>query len=532
MTILKYFSVSTHSSAPNPPSDNKRSVNLALETVLEFNERDKASDINFLDNVQNFITKVKTVIGKNSNVQTSLRRAVNVAAIDTFTGFLQKLVNILNTFDNTTLIDFFENLDKEIRKYHYKGCKFYELTENNDIRKFIAAKLDLIRRTPASVIKSNINTLSETLNNLNYHKNIKKIFDYINSLYRQDSRGKFQKVLTELELYGRSNSQSNTRLSEIIKNGVRSIIFDHYTNLNTNVRRDVKQKMETFWKQFNKNPPSSNIAYARSSNNYMNEVKSLKSVSRKYTKNTEVKQSDPKNMGTKQNDVKHDYKRKKHTGKDTINGPAKVQDKGIRIPSPQQTGATNQQETKIERQLQSHCLSSQSLEIYHQSKEYTRQNKAIHSKQLSMKTLMKSKKKSMNIEAVIPTTRNPTHNTVPNIWIEESTGRLPKEVLDKLSIKAKGHNITTAVSKHAPGRNKKYYKGRKIWHGKMYKPKHDTKRMTKYRSKYVSQYASVQASRHNASENKKLITNKSSKPVNSKVHQYKKSMRSMRVESK
>ncbi|KAJ8706784.1 hypothetical protein PYW07_012862 [Mythimna separata] len=510
----------THSLAPNVPIDNKRSVNLALETVLEFSDRDKAGDIKFLDNVQNFISKVKTVINNNSNVPTDFRRDFKTPTVDTITDFIQEAIKTLNTYDNTTFKDFFDILDEEIRKYHYRGCKFYELMENHEIRKMIAAKLDALKTQSAEAIKADIKALSEKLTNGNYDKNVTEIVNYIDSLYRQDARKQLQKVISELEAHGNVKPKSNTKLREIIKNAVRSVVFDHYTNLNANVRRDVKQKIDSFWKRFNPNTDGSN--------NIINKVKKSKLDSRKHIANIEVEQSDYKEAGKKREIMRLDKKRYKHVRKDNTDEPLKGHDKVKKILSPKYTGATFQKRIKSKHQGES--SDSESLEFYREPTANAQQNRTKQSKKLPLKASMKSKKKSEK-KIVNLTTRISKGSKKPNIWIEESTGRLPKEVLDKLADRLRGQyttNTARGTNDHSSKKNNKYGKGRKSWHGKMYERK--GKKMSgkeynkKYQNKHITEHEtekdslSTQDSSQTSSENTehkydKISSKKSKAPV-------------------
>lgn len=227
-------------------NDKQRSVNLNLETVLEFNQKDNSADIQFLDNVQKFITKVRNVIDNNK----VSRRDFRSGRSENLTDFIQDVIYILNTYEEPDFQDVFDILDDEIRKYHYRGCRFYELTENLDVRKLLASKFDLIRAQPISVVKGYINMLAVILKEEKYDKSVKELMDFINSLYRQDSRDKFSKVLIGLEEFNKQKKKSVSDLVKIVRDGVRSIIFDHYTDLNPNARRELKTKIEAFLKQY------------------------------------------------------------------------------------------------------------------------------------------------------------------------------------------------------------------------------------------------------------------------------------------
>ncbi|PZC72184.1 hypothetical protein B5X24_HaOG211774 [Helicoverpa armigera] len=98
--------------------------------------------------------------------------------------------------------------------------------------------------------KVNLNALSYILKEEMYDDNVKEFIDHVNSLYKDDSKEKFQKVLNELEQYGVKSKRTDDKLEKIIRDGLRSVIFDHYTNLNVNIRRKLKTKIDKFWSKF------------------------------------------------------------------------------------------------------------------------------------------------------------------------------------------------------------------------------------------------------------------------------------------
>ncbi|CAH0602318.1 unnamed protein product [Chrysodeixis includens] len=96
--------------------------------------------------------------------------------------------------------------------------------------------------------------LATMLRDETYDKHVKELLDFINSLYRQDAKDKFSKVLVALEQFNKQKDKSVSDLVKIVREGVRSIIFDHYTELNPNARRELKAKIETFLKQYKQQP--------------------------------------------------------------------------------------------------------------------------------------------------------------------------------------------------------------------------------------------------------------------------------------
>ncbi|CAG9790577.1 unnamed protein product [Diatraea saccharalis] len=230
----------------NPP----RSVNIALETVFAFNENDKSADIKLIDQVQEFLKSIKHVIRKNE----IFRRSKNDNSDDTpltFTDFVKSIMIILSSYNEDDLEDVAAVIDEELRKYHYKGCKFYELIENREVRRFMADKLDKIRTKPGNVLKGQLKAAIKKLTNENHAMKYKEIGEYVDSLYKKGDTVKFNSFLKKIALYGRKTKRANLDLTKIIRRGLRNLIFDHYSKLDKDTRRDLKIKLETFWNNFN-----------------------------------------------------------------------------------------------------------------------------------------------------------------------------------------------------------------------------------------------------------------------------------------
>ncbi|KAJ8706753.1 hypothetical protein PYW07_012831 [Mythimna separata] len=125
--------------------------------------------------------------------------------------------------------------------------------ENDELRKYIDEKFDLIKEKPVSFIKDKVNEVAEKVTNKTYDKNANKLLDYINSMYKADDRGKFRKVLTDLKSLGSSNHvKSKNELVKKIRYGIWTIIFNHYMNLNDDEKRDLKNEIAEYLKGITK----------------------------------------------------------------------------------------------------------------------------------------------------------------------------------------------------------------------------------------------------------------------------------------
>lgn len=163
-----------------------------------------------------------------------------------FTDFLDTCIETLKTYHDKDLKEFAESFNEEIRKYHYKGCKFYELLENNKARQIISPKLEEFRTQPTKKLRKVLNKLQKKLRHMKSEK-VKAIASLVNSLYRIDAQSKFKTFIDNLEAYKtKPKNDVSFDLGKIIKNGIRALLFDHYSNLNPNVRQDVKAQVNAF----------------------------------------------------------------------------------------------------------------------------------------------------------------------------------------------------------------------------------------------------------------------------------------------
>ncbi|XP_022830929.1 uncharacterized protein LOC111359570 [Spodoptera litura] len=119
-----------------------------------------------LNIAKDLLAKTKT-LGKVPKFQVTTPRVV------TFTGFILQAINIINTYEDTTFGDFIDILNEEVKNYHYRGCKFSELTKHHDTRRMLQTKLNLISGKPVSETKANINAVADILRDERYDKKVK-----------------------------------------------------------------------------------------------------------------------------------------------------------------------------------------------------------------------------------------------------------------------------------------------------------------------------------------------------------------------
>ncbi|XP_035457682.2 uncharacterized protein LOC118281222 [Spodoptera frugiperda] len=178
------------------------------------------------------------------------RFQVTTPRVVTFTEFLQQAIHILNTYDDTTFGDFIDILNEEVKNHHYKGCKFSDLTKHHDTRRLLQTKLDLISGKPVSETKANVNALADMLRDERYDRKAKDFVDFINSLYGAATVEKFEKILNELEHYNKPGTRRmDDNLAQLVKDALKTLIFDYYTKLHVNAKIELKEKIQEIWNQ-------------------------------------------------------------------------------------------------------------------------------------------------------------------------------------------------------------------------------------------------------------------------------------------
>ncbi|KAH9630515.1 hypothetical protein HF086_006482, partial [Spodoptera exigua] len=483
---------------------SEKSVHLALETVLEFNDKDKESDLKFLDNIQNFVNKVKSAIDKTG----SHGRDSKDVRIESLTDFVQQAVSILNLYDDTTFIDFLETLNDEIRKYHYRGCKFHELMDNYELRSLIGSTLDLIKGKPVKVIKAYINVFVDMLKEENYDRSAKEIVDYINSLYGQDSKPKLIKVLRDIDNYGKPTSEKNRNsLVRIIREGIRSIIFDHYTQLNPKTRKELKAKIEAYMKKNKRTSSKIAIPNTRANKTLLYGVYKKEAVkpSERKLERIEIKQTDLKNnlvdreVQDKKERIQQTRKEKKTQSKfpEIIMPTIKQEEKELI--------ARSEAEADEDGSSTSETFESNSIQLsLERQKEFNTMRYVTLYPEAFTPLAPKYQKHFKIVHRSVKAT-TPDNQKVLTIWVEESTGIIPKYILNKYTTttpKPQKHKHKKAHKIHEKKQKKKQTKSKGKHHNK-YKSttegikqkhghksyKHDTTRHTKkHDSKHRTTY--------------------------------------------
>ncbi|KAJ8706754.1 hypothetical protein PYW07_012832 [Mythimna separata] len=284
--------------------DQHRSYYQAVAATDHINEETKDDDNDDTENLysrNNFVAKVKD--GKKTT------KLVITPEVETFTDFIQETVDILNTYDNTAFKDFFHILDTEIRKYHYEGCRFAELMQNRNTRTLLAGALKSVRENTVTFTKANINEIADLIRYEMNDEHVKELLNYINSLYITTERD-FIRILNNLKLHTNMKSrETHNYLEQVIRDGVRTVLFNHYTDLNTQTRRELKEKIEKFWEKYKKRSASKDE---------MNSIVKTDPVSNPAIDNVKTIDNNPKELEPTQRDPKTFLgERKRIVDKDT-----------------------------------------------------------------------------------------------------------------------------------------------------------------------------------------------------------------------
>ncbi|CAB3258048.1 unnamed protein product [Arctia plantaginis] len=230
------------------PSSGRRDVNFTLETIFEINHND-AADVRALENAKNLINSVKRAFLQNTVQQQRNNSETEVSNNMTFSDFCQKVIAVIYRYDDSDLKDFVAITSDEIKNYHYRGCKFHELAENMKLRKYFDQLQEINKHKSAGDIKKILNTVDKTLKDKNLDIYKRGFIDAVNDLYKADTVVKFNKFLTNIEDY-RQNARRNMDLVKIIRSGIRSIIFDHYTDLSDQERSQFTSKLGDFFSYY------------------------------------------------------------------------------------------------------------------------------------------------------------------------------------------------------------------------------------------------------------------------------------------
>ncbi|XP_013163534.1 PREDICTED: uncharacterized protein LOC106114759 [Papilio xuthus] len=228
--VLVQFCVITLATKP-------RSVNLALETTFEFNNK---QDVSIIQKVRNFLNKIENVVDK--------KLAKRNGETTEFTDFLQDLISTINTYEDDDFKQVFRVLDNVVHNFKSKDNKFNQIY-NERLKYILANMLKKINKAPAkflrSQLKKNLRVIQKKDINLDFLK-------FLNMIYKKKSSTALKQTLDNFKNYGKKTRTSDVdmNLKDIIEKAVKSIIYDQYNNLNS----DSQKEVQIWIKELTKNP--------------------------------------------------------------------------------------------------------------------------------------------------------------------------------------------------------------------------------------------------------------------------------------
>ncbi|OWR53770.1 hypothetical protein KGM_203359 [Danaus plexippus plexippus] len=210
-----------------------RSVNLALETVVEF---DKLDDVKVVNRVQDFLTRVQSLLNKNHRSDLSTRRK----NLYQFSDFLEDVIIEVQSLDDDDLLEIFNIVKKNVEKR-----KKNDILDDNG-RRYLSGKLSVLRQRPTVEIRSDLDELLRELRNDRQSKS-NYILGFINKLYERDAQNKLKKFVKRLNIFRRSARKSKVDLKNIIEKVINDVIYEHYNNLEGDERRYIKKYVRSFF---------------------------------------------------------------------------------------------------------------------------------------------------------------------------------------------------------------------------------------------------------------------------------------------
>ncbi|KAJ0169547.1 hypothetical protein K1T71_014732 [Dendrolimus kikuchii] len=120
------------------------------------------------------------------------------------------------------------------------------------MRRSLGEVLDNMKNIEVNKAKAGFKGFIDRLSKSKQTTQTADFHNYVNSLYANKDKF-FKRFINSFnQVLGRSK-RTNMDLIRIIREGLRSIIFDHYSNLNVNARRELVVKIQALWKDIASN---------------------------------------------------------------------------------------------------------------------------------------------------------------------------------------------------------------------------------------------------------------------------------------
>ncbi|XP_063386274.1 uncharacterized protein DDB_G0286591-like [Cydia fagiglandana] len=211
-----------------------KQLNLALETVLQFDKKDRAADLAVLDKVQGFLDNIKNAM------QTSGRRSSGNDI--TFTDFILKAAKILKSLKDDVLEEVYVVINDESRRYFNKNNELKELFDDNDMRRYVSEKLDDNKEMTANDLRRHIDAVIALIENKREAGGNTDLLEIGNTLY-EGASAKLRKALSDLKKLRRGNEYNTGNL---LRRGLASLAFLHYESLGNDVKTQFKKLLNNY----------------------------------------------------------------------------------------------------------------------------------------------------------------------------------------------------------------------------------------------------------------------------------------------
>ncbi|PZC72180.1 hypothetical protein B5X24_HaOG211770 [Helicoverpa armigera] len=286
----------------------------------------------------------------------------------------------------------------------------------------------------------------------------------------------FVKVLSDIEFHSKATKKDHNDMVKVIRYGLRATIFDHYSRLHQNARTELTNKIEMFWKPLKKATEiTTQINDDRYTKLFTIKPETVTAEKEKTLNNTEKKELTtkiPDRIDIKDSDFKNriimrgskDNRGNKDKKASNIHIPLneELNKPSIKSKDIHEEGANYEKSDETSNDFSSahsgRSFESNSIEISQElQKEYnTRSYMTLYPEAITYQSTTEKKSSSKMVHRADVSKGQTEMKKMQTLWIEESTGKIPKHVLDKLTEKNKLEHKTTSKVTHE-SKNKKSF---------------------------------------------------------------------------
>lgn len=202
-----------------------KSVNVALETVFEFDKNIKSSELDLIDRIQTFLAKVSSTL-RNGRREYKFIKRDNKFVKD----IIIESIQIILSFKDEDLEIFPEIIKNELETYFIINHK-----HNLNINKIKSNEETLAH--DVKVIKNQLKNALDFINNKDTKLNK---YNFLNSFFKQKSNDKLNELLQNLKTYAHKYRRRNHDLRQMFTEGFKELYVKYYVNLDENVKNLLK----------------------------------------------------------------------------------------------------------------------------------------------------------------------------------------------------------------------------------------------------------------------------------------------------